>query len=378
MRGADPSRSPAEGSLPARGAPSRSLAEGSYPPSQGLSLVELLLGLALGLVVVLGLAQQYAGGRASAASLMGQADVRDSGRYALAFLRRSAAAAGNLGCNGRAVRLVSALNGGWDDLFEFNLSRPVQGFDYQGDGASTALDDWTPSLASLPRQAGGGTVNALAMGTGIHLGRLAPGADIIVFRRLRQPASVLAAGLAPDGDPVVRDSAGGRFRAGDVALISDCEQAAMFRITGVAAVAPGQSVLRRAAGGGPYDNDGERSLSQSGQRYGGAAHDEGAQVAQVMTEIYFVGYGAGRREAGLWRRSGVSRPEELVAGIVDLQVWAGVDEDRHDGFDGPNRYLPFSALPDDQAVRSISLAVTAASGDATQRFTQVLSLRNAW
>ncbi|MYF11365.1 MAG: hypothetical protein F4229_10340 [Gammaproteobacteria bacterium] len=362
-------------------------------PSQGLSLVELLLALALGLVVTLGLAQQYAGGQAAASSLMEQADAQDSGRYALAFLRQSAAAAGGLGCNGRAVRLGSVLNGDWDDLFEFNLSRPVQGFDYQGDGASTALDDWAPSLAPLPRQASGGTVNALARGTGIRLERLAPGADIIVFRRLKQPAFALAAGLAPDGDPVVQDSAGGRLRAGDVALVSDCEQAAMFRITRVAAAGPGQSVLRRAPGSGPYDNDGGRSLSESGQRYGGATHGEGAQVAQVVTEIYFVGHGADRREAGLWRRSGASRPVELVAGIVDLQVWAGVDGDRHDGFNGPNRYLPFSVLPargspsrspaegslaDDPVIRSISVAVTATSGDATRRSVQTLSLRNAW
>ena len=68
---------------------------------------------------------------------------------------------------------------------------------------------------------------------------------------------------------------------------------------------------------------------------------------------------------------------ELVAGIVDLQVWAGVDGDRHDGFDGPNRYLPFSALADDSVIRSMSVAVTAASAGATRRLAQTLSLRNA-
>ena len=348
-----------------------------FPRSEGLSLVELLLALALGLVVTLGLAQQYAGGRASASDLMGQADVQDSGRYALSFLRQSAAAAGHLGCNGRAVRLTNTLNGDWDDLFEFDLSRPVQGFDYQGDGVSAALDDWTPSLAPLPRRVGGSTVNALAKGTGIRLGRLVPGADIIVFRRLSQPVFALANRLAPDGEPIIRKLAGGRLRAGDVALVSNCEQAAMFRITRVASAGPGQSVLRRAPGSGPYGNDGGRGLSESGQAYGGAIHGEGAQVAQVVTEIYFVGRGASGGEAGLWRRSGASRPVELVAGIVDLQVWAGVDGDRHDGFDGPNRYLPFSALAEDSVIRSISVAVTASNEDATRRFVQTLGLRNA-
>ena len=327
--------------------------------------------------MTLGLAQQYAGGQASASSLMGQADAQDSGRYALAFLRQSAAAAGSLGCGGRAVRLTSTLNGDWDDLFEFNLRRPVQGFDYQGNGASTNLDDWSPSLAPLPRRVGGSTLNALKKGTGIHPRRLVPGSDVIVFRRLQHPVFALAAELAGSGDPVVRKSAGGRLRAGEVALISNCEQAAMFRITRVASAGAGQSVLRRAPGSGPYDNDDGRNLSESGPGYGGATHGEGAQVAQVVTEIYFVGHGAGSREAGLWRRSGTSRPVELVAGIVDLQVWAGVDGDPHDGFDGPNRYLPFSVLADDQVIRSISVAVTATSGDATRRFAQTLSLRNA-
>ena len=340
-------------------------------------MVELLLALALGLVVVTGLAQQYAGGQAMASNLLGQADAQDSGRYALSFLRQSAAAAGNLGCNGGAVRLTSVLNGRWEDLFEFNLRRPVQGFDYQGDGASTALEDWTPSLAPLPRQASGGTVNALTAGTGIHLERLAPGADIIVFRRLNQPVFALAAGLAPDGNPVIQGSAAGRPESGDVALVSNCEQAAMFRITSLAGVGPGQSILRRASGTGPYDNDGGRPLSETGQGYGGVTHGEGAQVARVVTEIYFVGHGAGRQELGLWRRSGASRPVELVAGIVDLQAWAGVDADPQDGFDGPNRFLPFSGLADDQVIRSVSLAVTATSGDATRRFVQTLSLRNA-
>ena len=313
-----------------------------------------------------------------ASSLMGQADVQDSGRYALAFLRQSAAAAGYLGCGGRTVRLMNALNGDWDDLFEFDLSRPVQGFDSQGNGASAGLADWTPSLAPLPRQASGGTVNALAQGTGIRLDRLAPGADIIAFRRLAQPAFALADRLAPDGEPVVQDAAGGRLRAGEVALVSNCEQAAMFRITRVVAAGPGRSILRRAAGRGPYDNADGRNLSESSRGYGAATHAGGAQVAQVVTDIYFVGHGASRRSLGLWRRSGASRPVELVAGIVDLQVWAGVDEDRHDGVNGPNRYLPFSAVADDAVIRSISLAVTAASGEANRRFAQTLSLRNAW
>ena len=241
------------------------------PFAQGLSLVELLLALALGLVVTLGLTQQYVGGRAiwSPASWT-KPMPRTGGRYALAFLRQSAAAAGNLGCNGRAVRLMSALNGDWDDLFEFNLPRPVQGFDYQGDGASTALDDWRPSLAPLAPASQWRHGQRLGQGYGHPPWTSgAGGLTSSCFAACSSRPLPWRRSWRPTGNRWCKNSADGRLRAGDVAVVSDCEQAAMFRITRVAAAGPGQSVLRRASGSGPYDNDGGRSLSESGQGYGG-------------------------------------------------------------------------------------------------------------
>lgn len=341
--------------------------------TRGLSLVELLLAMALGLVVALGLVQQYSGGQAAAARLRDRADVQDSGAYALGFLRRSAMAAGYWGCNGRSVRPENGLNGRWAELFEFDVTRSVQAFDYRGDGESVDPNAWSPSLLELPRQTSGGALNALAPGAGIRVDRLAPGADLVVFRRLQAPTLPLAARVSPGDDPVVVEVDGAELEAGDVALISDCRQAALFRITGVVANGPRLRLLR-ASGAGPYDNANDAALA--GAPYGGEAGPQGALVGRVMTEIYFIAAGAAPGVSSLWRRSGAAAPVELVEGITDLQVLLGVDVDLEDGLAAVNRYLPFNELQESHGIRSIALTVRARRGRQTREFAQVVALRN--
>ncbi len=339
-------------------------------------MVELMLAIALGLVIFLGLVRQYSGGRAAQLQLQAQADLQDAGFYALEFLRRSAVSAGYLGCNGGNVRLHNTLNGRWSDLFEFDLTRPIQGFDYQGDRKSKTLEDWSPSLAELPRQTGAGTVNALAGGTGIRTDGLAAGADLLVFRRVGTPAWPVASAIAPDAHPLTIDLGHDNLEAGDVALISNCQQAAMFRITAMAPTAGGM-LLMRQPGTGLYDNALDRQLSLAGLSYGGDAGPEGAAVGPVVTEIYFVADGAGQGVLSLWRRSGPNRPVELVDGIVDMQAWLGVDFDLQDGRDGPNGYIRFNELEESHRVRSISLTVTVLQGSLTRQFERTIALRNA-
>lgn len=341
----------------------------------GLSLVELLLAMALGLVVALGLLRQYSGGQAAATQLRTRSDVQDAGAYALGFLRRSALAAGYYGCNGRGARLQSTLRGAWRDLFEFDLSQPVQGFDYQGDGASVDLTAWSPSLAELPRQGPGGTLNAMTAGTGIRIDRLSPGADLLVLRRLRTPVLPLAARVGPDDEPLVPDAEGGDLEAGDVALIGDCRQATLFRITGI--VPAGQRlVLLREPGVGPYGNLAAASLSEAGRSYGGDVGPQGAVVGGVLTEIYFIAAGTGPGILSLWRRSGSAVPVELVEGVTDLQVLLGVDLSPDDGLAGVNRYIRFSELRPEHRIRSLALTVRARRDAVQRRFDQVVALRN--
>ena len=343
--------------------------------STGLSLVELLLAMALGLVVAWGLVRQYSGGHAAAAQLQARADVQDAGAYALGFLRRSAMGAGYFGCNARAGRLQNNLNGAWPDLFEFDLTRPVQGFSYRGDGTSVDLTAWSPPLAELPREGPGGTLNALVDNTGIRIDRLAPGSDLVVFRRLETPANPLVARAGPDDPLRVANVEGGVLSSGDVALVSSCRQATLFRITGIVPIG-GRLALLRVPGAGLYGNAVGRSLSDAGEPFGGDSGPQGTVVGRVLTEIYFVAAGAGPGVLSLWRRSGVAAPVELVEGVTNLRALLGVDGSPDDGLDGLNRYVRFGELQPEHRIRSMALAVTTRRDDEERLFEQVVALRN--
>ena len=344
--------------------------------NRGFSILELLVAAALGIVLISAVVQLFAGSSRGNAALAGQAHLQESARHAVALLSRSARNAGYLGCGGGA-RLLNGLNGTWRQITEFDVSRPVEGFD----GGSTG---WNPDLGVLPTT--GGRAPALA-GNRIDPDELRAGSDVIVFRRIEAPERPLAGALAtapgspPAEDPMVSVDDEFALEADDFVVIGNCRQSALFRIGRIDAN-DRVAVLTRPAGDGPFGNRADQLLSDDEQPYGGAHGPEGAYVARVITEIYFVARGAGVNNRGqavwsLWRKTGADRPVELVPGVDDLQVMFGVDLTPDDGVDAPNRYvLPGRAggVP----VRAIHLVATLSSVDAVTANGRVLQRSFPW
>ncbi len=324
----------------------------------GFSLVELLLALALGLLVIGGLVRLFAGSKQAYALLHDQARLQESGRYALAFIGRSARAAGYLGCNALPGHLVNTLNGHLDALFELDLRRAVDAFDGSA-GASPA---------------------AFAQAAGIDADEVIAGTDILTLRRLDSPLRRVAAPVGPDDSPVVETGAQFDLNADDFVLIGDCRQASLFRVTRVI-MGAGQATLLRDTGTGAYENAAGKTLIAAGQAYGPIGAAGPATVGRVLTETYFIAAGSsigalGQRSLSLWRRTGTGSAAELVEGIADLQVLFGVDTQPQDGVDGINRLVRRHELQPGSVIRAIRVLVTA--GEAQQRrvFSQTFRLRN--
>ena len=349
---------------------------------RGASLIELMLALGLGVIVASGAARLFADSQRAYVLLHGQTRMQESARQALDFIARSVRSAGYMGCGSGAgaVRntLQNALNGAWGSLFEVDVSKPVEAFD--GTDARGLPESWTPSLSRVPRKGAG---NAFARGRGVDTGAIMPLTDVLVLRRVASPGARVAAMAAPDGFPVVEDDGELGLDAGDLAVISDCRQAALFRVDRIER-GDGVATLVRTPGGGLFDNAAGASLSALDLPYGSAFGPEGAAVFGVVTEIYFVAPGSGRNNAGsvpasLWRKTTTDGPVELIQGIEDLQVRLGLDGNSDGAVD---RY----ALAGDaggQEVRSIDVRVTANSVDAVagdepmrRTFSRVIALRN--
>lgn len=370
---------------------------GSVGPfrQRGFSMIELILALGLGLIVTAGVVQLFVGNNQTYTVLTGQSRLQESARYAMDFITRSTRATGYYGCDPDNDKIYNTLNGPWANLFEMDLTNPIQAFDYTGDGTSTDVGDWTPSITVLPRMTGASSsINTVEDGTGIDLDQLVPNTDILVFRRVEIPGAPISGITQSGANPIiVIDEDDVDFAADDFAVISNCEQAALFRVTGVAAGAPAASgeatlVLSRDSGVGLYENAVGVNLSDQGIPYGNAIDSQAATVGRVLTDIYYIADGAGENNFGqaprsLWRRSGTNAPQELIEGVWDLQVSFGIDTTPNDNNRSANRYVDFNSIAATDVVRALRLEITTSTidvvvGDEPTRrtFVQTISLRN--
>ncbi|MEG1833905.1 MAG: PilW family protein [Burkholderiaceae bacterium] len=259
--------------------------------SRGLTLVELLIAMTIGLGVLAAIAALYLNARASWRVNDNLARVQDSGRFALGFLSQDLRMAGYAGCRSRQL----------------------------SENEGTLYN-----ITEAPRVAFKGSVDALR-GYDNGTGWTNPTAtarvrgDVIQVRH----GSGMSIALLNATDRVsrtvtLRHNALG-FRAGDVALIGNCENAFLFRITNSPALTgPGNfpTVLAYAAVG-PVGNN---SATVNIPRYSAESR---AEVMRYTDLSYFIGLNPAGRPA-LYRAAG-NAAEELIDNIEDIELRYGID-----------------------------------------------------
>jgi type IV pilus assembly protein PilW len=350
----------------------------------GFSLVELMLALALGLVVVTGIVQLFVGNSQTYNVLNGQARMQENGRFALDIISRAARTAGYFGCANSPESLVWALTGGNIDnsnlVPEFDVARAVQGFDDIGGPGD---------VASLPTT----TDNVYIPANGINTSAIIPDTDVLVLRSLETPGWRLMDKMFPSGagsSPQISDTTD--IVAGDIVMVANCEQGAVFQVTGTPASGAGRVRLEHAALGGNIFANAITGVSAIGRTY-----QEDTLVGRVESQFFFIAEGAGRsnirdgdgnllRPRALWQKVGSNAPRELVQGVEDLQVLYGIDTTLTDELANANEYVTADQLDlNDANVVSLRVSVTVNSVDAVtedgevlrRTFSKTILLRNA-
>lgn len=318
----------------------------------GFSLVELLLALALGLVVVAGIVQLFVSNSRTYETLNAQARLQENARFALEFISQAARSAGFFGCAMDRTNYVNGLGGTWQGtpggMFDINrISQP-------GDGR-------------------------------------------VGFRSMRRPGWRLADVLQPDGNPEITLPAGDPGpEAGDVLVLSNCEQGAVFRLTGVNAAAGEAELLHRPAAAGGCAGS---SYVSAGNAQCVVGVDDFTYVPYTLSKLNR-SYGAESvvglfeniefyvQDGALWQDLN-GDADELVAGIEALDLRYGLDTDPNDGDRRADRYVTFAdlgpfmpAVPEDPSpIVSLRISVTAteqAAGEEMRRtFSKTVLLRNS-
>ena len=273
---------------------------------QGFTITELLIAMTIGLVLITGMISVFVGSKRSAALNSAMADMQESARFALEAISRDARMAGFQGCID--VNSYSAVVRGddapTDDLFATVATGSVV----------VSASNWSPApLPTFPIPSGGVTAvpgtHTLALQFGSPLDSELSGPMFDAINSLAAPIPLA-------------DNRGG-ITDGDLAIISNCDVADLFRVT----VAPTDAgALTHHAS----DNSDSGNLSRA---YGEGGTLEDTRVMKFNSNVYFVGTSGRTNDQGDVIRSlylqslpytAANPPTELVEGIENMRVRFGI------------------------------------------------------
>jgi len=322
-----------------------------YPRHQrGLSLIELMIAMVIGLFLMLGLVQVMSASRNAYQLSTGVARTQENSRFAVDFLQRDLRMAGHMGCVNDQAHMAPERPGASDSsrqglnlwflsdaqrsardyqaaAFPLRFDMGVQGFEAQ----NTAPGDTRALAAGTPVV---GNANQWSPALPDAISRLSPvaGSDIIVVRYLSRdgvPATLTATSqieytITPEayGSQVSTTDSTGLFG------LADCQHASVFASDSVT-------------------NAGVVAAKKAGLNASGLLGDEwsfegNAQNKPVLYRaeavVYYVGLGAGTnvdgtRPPALFRARAIVDagnvrfdPEELVEGVDSMQLLYNLDE----------------------------------------------------
>lgn len=253
----------------------------------GLTIVELMVGLVLGLFLLGGVLHIYMGSSQTYRTTEALSRLQEGGRFAMDFLSDDLRRAGSRGDCMKSVEIKNHLdtgNAAYDDV----------------------LFDLTDGLRGWESQNGGFAGNNYRAGT-----------DVVLIKHAGVAAILEVAGTNQEQAGAITVVGQTGIRQGQIVLISDPEGCDLFQNAANEAA----SALNRGSPGNyapgnllPFE-----ALSH--------AYTNDVRITEMRSSVYYVGAGASGVPSLFRRRvdTGTPQNEELVEGIIDMQLCYGVD-----------------------------------------------------
>lgn len=302
---------------------------------RGVSLVEMMVALVLGLVLSAGVIQIYVANKQAYRAADATSRLQENARFAMEVLTRDIRMAGYQGCGGEARTVVNTLDpdGNGYSAFLYDFSVPLGGSDWD-----TTDSAWYPSLDA--------TVSGSSP---------VEGSDVISLRGIFDGESATVTGQPSDisdcagssyNEANVKVSDPSGFSQGDIVIVSSCSNAAVFQITGTTGTGS-DVLLHSTTAATPTPGNATKQL--------GACYVGTGEVAKITTRSFFIGDNASGVPS-LYRKDGSAAAEELVEGVQNMQILYGEDTDL--AFDGSaNRYRPADDVGDWSRVVSVRISL---------------------
>lgn len=270
---------------------------------QGLSLVEILVGMTVGLMLTAGVVQIFVGSKQGYRIQTALSRLQENGRFAINFISHDIRNAGFFGCAGNTTRLVSTLNNA--NQYVWNFSTVLQGFE------ATGSDTWVPALD-----------------TSIITQPLSS-RDVITLRHVSGDPAAVEPPFMPDTSAALHINTGNGLSQGDIVMVSDCIDSAIFQITNANPDTSGSLVHSDNSSSDEDDEDDGSITPGNATKDLGKKYTDKAAIIQVKTTTYYIRTDAEGRPS-LYRKDGADDPQELIEGVEDMQILYGeVIDDGH-------------------------------------------------
>lgn len=303
---------------------------GAIWPQRGMTLIELMVAMLLGLLLMAMVIQVYISGRQTQKLQAALASRQETVRFSTLMLRRDVERAGYRGCNSRDSALHDTLNPNTNYLYQF------QNFVYGAEASAPGVSPptWSPAL------------NAVITG-------VVPATDVLTLRYAKD-TNIYVRELMPDSSSSIKinlDADLSKIDNGDniPLLIANCAASTVFQSTGFS---PSSGTLTHNTGNEPPVGNATKDL--------GEAYTVGAKIMLMESVSYFLRESADGTGPALFRQVDDGAAEELVKGVESLQFQYGVDTDADDR---PDNYVNADAVADWATVVAVRVALLAASLD---------------
>ncbi|MCB1877921.1 MAG: PilW family protein [Chromatiales bacterium] len=265
---------------------------------QGLSLVELMVAAAVGLVVLAGLTQVFFSSKKTSNTANALARMQENGRAALELLARDIRMAGFQGCADLATIpiTINARVAPTTNLYVDALR-----------GFEVGADAWDPSP--------GAYLEALEDATG-SFGVPKVGSDLLVIQRASEVGVELVSNMAQEETSIHINGNPTNIGQDDLVIISDCNNADLFSVTNVVNHNNDSTATLS------HGSDGNLSPELSKPYQAGSA-----EVLRFVANAYFIAdtgrnNDRGQDIFGLFRSTN-GQVEELIEGVEHLQIQYG-------------------------------------------------------
>ncbi len=288
----------------------------------GLSLIELMIAMVVGLILMAGALSIFISSRQGYGVNTAISHVQESGRFALGFIRNDVRMAGYMGC-ATSAQVVNYLNPLAGSNLPYDFTTAISGYDYVGTAPSNNYPvpptmpsenpnpdpntaDWSPALDSTLQN------------------RVIPGTDVLVvrFSQGNDPVYITSIPGSPSPGSPSADfniNTNGGLQTGQLLVITNCLSAVVLQATQV-----------NGGGTNVVHNTGN-SVTPGNAIQGLPAAYVGAQVMLAPTTVvFFIGQGNDGAPALFQAATDTTQAngfsyEELVPEVENMQVLYGVD-----------------------------------------------------